>query len=93
MEETSVWHNSTNSEMENRNEELGNNLSTEADIVHNYNYPVDQLVEIDSRVEEELSQRANAHRAGNNNGDGDTVENRTSGTLKQRGGAIKAVHE
>ena len=85
-EETSVWQISVNREMEIQNEEAGNNLSTDADIVHNYNYPVDQLVEIDSRVEEELSQRANAHRAGNNNGDGGTVENRTSGPVKQRGG-------
>ena len=85
-EETSVWQNSVNSKMENCNEESGNNLSTEADIVHNYNYPVDQLVESDSRVEEELSQRANAHRAGNNNGDGDTVGNRTSGPVQPWGG-------
>ena len=47
-------------------------------------------MEIDSRVEEELSQRAYAHRAGNNNGDGDTVENRTSGPVKQRRGVDKS---
>ena len=40
-EETSVWQNSAHIDMDNRNEESGNNLSTEAEIVHNYNYPVD----------------------------------------------------
>ena len=47
--------------------------------------PVDQLVETDGRMEEKHSQMANFHRAGNNNGDGDTVGNRTSGQVKQRG--------
>ena len=84
-EETSVPQNLVNKDMENRNEESGNNSSTEADIVHNYNYPVDQLGEIDSRVEEEISQRANAHRAGNNNGDGDIAGNSASGPVKQWG--------
>ena len=60
-------------------------MSTEADIVHNYNYPVDQLEEMDGRIEEEHSQRAIGHRAGNNNGDGDTVGDRISGPVKQRG--------
>ena len=48
-------------------------------------------MEMDGRTEEEHSQMANAHRAGNNNGDGDTVGKCTSGAVQLRG-AIKAVH-
>ena len=68
MEETSVRQNSVNRDMENRNEESGINPSIEADTRHKHNSPVDQLVEMDGRMEEEHSQMANAHRAGNNNG-------------------------
>ena len=86
MEENSARQNSVNRDMENRNEESGNNLSTDAENVHDYNYPVDQLMGMDDRMEEKHLLIANVYRAGNNNGDGDTVRDRTSRPVKQRGG-------
>lgn len=84
-EETSILQNSVNRDMENWNEKSGNNSSTEADFLQNYNSPVNQLVKMESRVEEKLSLMANIHRAGNNNGDDDIVGNRTSAPVEQRG--------
>ena len=71
MKETSVLQNSVNRDMENCNEKSGKKSSTEADFLQNYNPPVEQLVEMERRVEEEHLQMANISRGGNNNGDGD----------------------
>ena len=83
MEETSIPQSPVNRDMENRYEESGINPLIEADTRHKYNSPVDQLAVMDNRVEEEHSQMANAHRAGDNNGDVDIVGNSTSGPVKQ----------